>query len=362
MTKGLYIHIPFCERKCNYCDFYSGSFSSDTKTRYVDKLCGEIKKWGRLNTCPIDTIYFGGGTPSLLSSSELRKIITEIRTSFTVTEDAEITCEINPSDDPEFIKTAAKLGVNRLSVGIQSSCDKELQILGRRHSFADAVNTIKAAKNLGISNISVDIMIGLPNSSIDSLNSTLKDILSLDVPHISSYILKIEESTPFYKSGIVLPEEDEVSDQYLYISKMLRSAGYEHYEISNFAKLGFQSRHNNKYWNSEEYIGIGPAAHSFFEGKRFYYTRSIESFMTEPKTVDDGTGGDNQEFIMLALRLSKGLVFKTYENKFGKLPNKFINRARSFNGLCIVDDEAIHLTDEGMLLSNTIISELIEVL
>ncbi len=362
MTKALYIHIPFCERKCNYCDFYSGSFSSDTKTRYVNKLCDEIKKWGRLNTCPIDTIYFGGGTPSLLSSSELTKIITEIRESFTVTEDAEITCEVNPSDDIGFIKTAAELGVNRLSIGIQSSDDAELKILGRRHSFADAVNTVNAAKSFGITNISVDIMIGLPNSSLKSLENTLRDILSLDVPHISSYILKIEEGTLFYKSGIALPDEDEVADQHLFICKELQSAGYEHYEISNFARLGFQSRHNNKYWNSEEYIGIGPAAHSFFEGRRFYYPRSIESFLSAPATIDDGTGGDKHEFVMLALRLSKGLSIKNFENKFGNLPNEFINRAFSFNGLCIVDNESIRLTDEGMLLSNTIISKLIEVL
>ena len=362
MTKGLYIHIPFCERKCNYCDFYSGSYSADTKARYVEKLCDEIRKWGRLNTCPIDTIYFGGGTPSLLSPAELTKIITEIRSFFTVTADAEITCEVNPGDDVDFIKTAAELGVNRISTGIQSSDEKELTLLGRRHSFCDAINTVTAAKNVGITNISVDIMIGLPNSSTESLQKTLKDILSLDVPHISSYILKIEEGTPFYKNGITLPDEDEVADQYLFMSDSLKSAGYEHYEISNFAKSGFQSRHNNKYWNSEEYIGIGPAAHSFFEGKRFYYPRSIESFMNTPRTVDDGTGGDAQEYVMLALRLSKGLSIKEFENKFGRLPNKFINRVRSFKGFCTVDGENIRLTDEGMLLSNAIISELIEVL
>ncbi len=362
MTKGLYLHIPFCERKCNYCDFYSGSFSSETKERYVDKLCYEIEKWGRLNTCPIDTIYFGGGTPSLLTACELEKIMNTVRSSFNICNDAEITCEINPADDGSFIEAAAALGINRLSIGAQSSDDTELEILGRRHSFADAIKTVELAKNNGITNISIDIMIGLPESSIESLECSINDILSLDVPHISSYILKVEEGTPFYKNGILLPDDDAVADQYLFMCEKLQKAGYTHYEISNFAKPSFESKHNNKYWNCEEYIGIGPAAHSFFGGRRMYYPRSIDSFFNDVSPIDDGPGGAKEEFIMLSLRLSKGLVFSKYKERFGSLSEALITKARLYKGLCEVNEDSIRLTNEGMLISNNIITNLLEVL
>lgn len=362
MTKGLYIHIPFCNSKCNYCDFYSGNFSDETRQMYVEKLCEEIEKWGRLNTCPIDTIYFGGGTPSLLSSTQLSDIINSVFKHFRVTCNAEITVEVNPGDDNLFIENAAKLSVNRVSVGVQSSNENELKILGRRHSFRDAVNTIDFARKVGITNISADLMIGLPDSSIKSLDSSLSDIISLELPHISSYILKIEENTRFYKSGITLPDDDTVAEQYLYMTEKLRDSGYEHYEISNFAKQGFQSRHNNKYWICEEYIGIGPSAHSFFNGKRMYYPGSIKEFIDSPTIIDDGTGGDKYEYIMLALRLSRGLVFKEYEKRYGKLPDELIKTATKFKNYCKVDENSISLTDEGMLLSNTIITELTEVL
>ncbi len=360
MTKGLYLHIPFCERKCSYCDFYSGSFSEEIRERYVNKLIEEITKWGRLNTCPIDTVYLGGGTPSLLEPSLLERILGAVRMSFKVTDEAEITCEVNPADSADFISAAATLGVNRLSIGIQSSSDNELKMLGRRHSFADAVNTAELARKYGISNISGDLMLGLPQSSVATLDKSLGDILALELKHISVYILKLEENTPLYKNGTLLPDDDEVSEQYLYMCEALKAFGYEHYEISNFAKSGYQSRHNNKYWMCQEYIGIGPSAHSFFEGKRFYYPRDIKGFINAPKTVADGDGGDSEEFIMLALRLSRGLIFEEYEARFGKLPQKIIKRASLLSGLCTVDDKAIRLTDRGMLLSNSIIAEVLK--
>ncbi len=362
MTKGLYLHIPFCERKCNYCDFYSGSFTPDFRQRYVDKLCREIEKWGRLNTCPIDTLYFGGGTPSLLSPLQLKEILRAVRLNFKVRENTEITCEVNPGDDPHFIEAAASLGVNRISLGVQSSDEKELKMLGRRHSFADAVNTVRFARSVGINNISADIMIGLPESSIKTLDKTVKDILSLDIQHISSYILKVEYNTPFGRSGVALPDDDSVADQYLYMSRAFRDAGYEHYEISNFAKSGYQSRHNNKYWKCDEYIGIGPAAHSFFEGRRMNYPRDIQSFIDGTALIDDGIGGEADEYIMLRLRLSEGLVFSDYEKRFGKVPESLIKKASLYKGLCIVENSCVRLTDEGMLVSNNIITELIEVL
>lgn len=358
---GIYIHIPFCDKKCNYCDFYSGASTPEKRREYAERLSEEIRKWGALTARPIDTLYIGGGTPSLLSFEELSLILAAVRESFSLSPDAEITVEANPSD-PDFIPAAKKAGINRISFGIQSANDDELRLLGRRHNFDTAKKAVSLAREAGFKNISADIMLGLPNSDITSLKKSIDEILALDTEHISAYILKIEENTPFYNLPLELPDEDGTADQYLYLCDRMKAAGYEHYEISNFAKKGFESRHNNRYWRDLEYIGIGPSAHSFFEGKRFYYPRDINAFITEPKTVADGDGGDSDEFIMLALRLSRGLVFSELKERFNiDLPESVIKKAKLFEkgGLLTVDDDRISLTEKGMLVSNGIISELL---
>ncbi len=358
---GIYIHIPFCEKKCNYCNFYSGKADKATRALYVERLCEEIKQWGTQTARPIDTLYIGGGTPSLLSEAELSQILSAVRSSFNLCDDAEITAEVNPSDR-EFIKYAAELGINRLSVGVQSASDEELKVLGRRHLFADAQKAVALARQEGINNISVDIMIGLENSSIETLDFSIDRILDLDAEHISAYILKIEEGTPFGARQVATPDEDSVADQYLHMCGRFAKAGYEHYEISNFAKKGFFSRHNTKYWLDREYIGIGPAAHSFFEGKRFFYPQDIKLFCEKAEITPDGVGGNDEEFVMLALRLKKGLVFSEYEEKFGKkLPLGAVNKAKLLEngGLCKVTQDSISLTDRGMLVSNSIICEIV---
>ncbi len=356
---GLYIHIPFCVKKCNYCDFYSVVPTEDIKARYIESLCREIKKWGERTARPIDTMYIGGGTPSLLSEAELSAVFSAVHESFKLLPCAEITVEANPGDDLDrFFKCAVKLGINRVSIGVQSCLEKELCILGRRHGVNDAKGAVDAARNAGIKNISADIMIGLPNSTGDTLQKSIDGILSLGTEHISAYILKIEKGTPFDLMKIRIPNDDETSDQYLQLCDALRVAGYEHYEISNFAKAGYQSRHNNRYWLQEEYIGIGPAAHSFFEGERLYYPSDIEAFINGVSTVSDGMGGDEYEYIMLALRLSRGLCLKEYEQRFGKPYHPFlIRKAKNFEkfGYCKVNEDSISLTDKGMLVSNTII-------
>lgn len=327
----------------------------------MERLSEEIRKWGALTARPIDTLYIGGGTPSLLSFEELYLILAAVRESFSLLPDAEITAEANPSD-PDFIPAAKKAGINRISFGIQSANDEELKLLGRRHNFTAAKKAVSLAREAGFKNISADIMLGLPNSDIPSLKKSIDEILALDTEHISAYILKLEENTPFYKMPLVLPDEDGTADQYLYLCERMKAAGYEHYEISNFAKKGFESQHNNRYWKDLEYIGIGPSAHSFFEGKRFYYPRDIGAFITEPKTVADSEGGDLFEFIMLSLRLSRGLVFSEFKERFNiDLPESVVKKARQLEkgGLCIVDDNRISLTEKGMLVSNSIISELL---
>ncbi len=362
LTKALYIHIPFCLKKCSYCDFYSGSFNDEIRAEYIVKLTEEIKKWGRLNTCPIDTVYFGGGTPSLLTPREFETLMTAVRSSFIISDNAEITTEVNPGDNFDFLRAAYSLGVNRISLGMQSADDDELKMLGRRHTYSDVVQTVSFIKKLGISNISADIMIGLPYSSVTSLKNSIDGVLSLEVPHISSYILKLEDGTPMAQIGVKLPDDDNVADQYLYMSSELTNAGFSHYEISNFAVSGFESRHNTKYWLCEEYLGIGPGAHSFYNSKRFFYPRSIKDFINDAKPIYDGIGGDKTEYIMLALRLSRGLKFSEFEERFGKLSQKFIDRAKMLRELCVIDDKHIHLTDKGMLLSNSVITNLLEAL
>lgn len=359
---GIYIHIPFCEKKCNYCNFYSVAPNGQV-LEYVNKVSEELVKWGERTARPIDTLYIGGGTPSLLKPDELSALICAVKENFNLQSDAEITIEVNPKDATgDFLASAKKIGVNRISLGVQSSNDDELVLLGRRHNFEDVKRAVKLAGEIGFKNISADIMIGLPFSSAVSLQRSIDDILSLNTEHISAYILKVEKGTPFYERGVLLPDGDSVADQYLQMCNAFKEAGYEHYEVSNFAKNGYESRHNNRYWRCLEYIGIGPSAHSFFEGERFYYPSDLNGFLKGNSVLSDGKGGDPEEFVMLSLRLSRGLVFSEYEERFGqKINEKFKAKAEFFKdrGLCEVDSNRVSLTPGGMLVSNSVILELI---
>ena len=353
---GLYIHIPFCQTKCNYCDFYSVAVTEKVKRDYVIALIREIKQWGGSLSHPIDTVYFGGGTPSLMAE-HLPQIMETVRTSFDVLEDAEVTMEINPADNSkEVLKFAKKSDVNRLSIGAQSGDNAELKILGRRHTTEQTVKTVKNARSMGFDNISLDIMLGLPNSNPATLEKNLKFITDLEPEHISAYILKIEENTEFHKiyDTLNLPDDDKVAEQYLQMCDYLENRGYNHYEISNFSRINKESRHNLKYWELKDYLGIGPAAHSCVFGKRFYYPRDLTDFIKGVSPVPDGDGGSEEERIMLNLRLNKGceLEFNDSLNKKCKLFEK--------NGLLSIKNNRIILTDKGMLLSNSIITEILE--
>lgn len=361
---GLYIHIPFCSKKCAYCDFYSAFYSEEAVKKYTSALIRSIKKWGGLLNRPIDTIYLGGGTPSLLKENII-PLINAVKSNFAVSPDAEITMEINPIGEIEDILGFAKqAGVNRLSVGIQSGNDSELKILGRTHSCKDAENTFKTARRLGFKNISADLMLGLPDSNISALKKSIDFLISLNPEHISAYLLKIEENTLFFKEKdcLALPDDDMQAEQYLYLCDELKRQGYRHYEISNFCKEDFSSRHNTKYWMCEEYLGLGPSAHSFIDGKRFYYTRDLAGFIKGNEPVLDSYGGDENEYIMLSLRLDTGINFSLYKRAFGKdFPESGIKKARLFEkaGLTRFFDGGFALTNEGMLLSNSIINEII---
>lgn len=339
---GLYFHIPFCRSKCPYCDFYSVKYEKELAEKYTNRLIEEIKKYNG----SFDTIYFGGGTPSIIEPELLGKIITASKNQFEISENAEITVECNPSKNLERdFEKYAQYGINRVSIGMQSARNEERFALGRSAGQTEVMKAVNDAKKAGITNISLDVMLGTPKQTLDSLDETFEFIYKTNVTHISAYMLKIEEGTKFFelKDRLALPDEDATAEMYLKTVDELKRQGFNQYEISNFSKPGFESKHNLKYWLLEDYLGIGASAHSMWRGKRFYYDSNFN-------LIDDGNGGSDEEKIMLGLRLTEGinkaLVKKDHE-KFVKM------------GLMTDKGEKISLTPNGMLVSNLIISELI---
>lgn len=361
---GLYIHIPFCKHKCPYCDFFSGNADENAFDNYVIELKDKIKYWSEKAKRDVATVYFGGGTPSVLGADRLCDILDFIKSNFNIQNNAEITVEVNPDSAKTIdFKQMYACGFNRISMGMQTAVEDELRLLGRIHSIDDAKTSVERAKSVGFNNISLDLMMGIPNQTIESLEKSISFCADCEVTHISSYILKIEENTPFYKvqNKLKLADDDMQAEMYLKAVEMLDSLGYKQYEISNFAKQGYESRHNTNYWRCGEYIGIGPSAHSFFEGKRFFYSRSMDDFNNN-KLSFEGTGGDEEEFIMLSLRLKSGLNYSEFEEKFGyTLPSYIIKKAKEYEkyGYTNVTDKSISFTPKGFLVSNSIISELI---
>ncbi|MDD5795976.1 MAG: radical SAM family heme chaperone HemW [Oscillospiraceae bacterium] len=361
---GLYIHIPFCSQKCPYCDFFSKTANDEKICEYTEHLMKSIEYWSRKTDRLVTSVYFGGGTPNMLGEKNLCAVLEKIKACFNISSDAEITTELNPSfSDLLNFENLRKSGFNRLSFGMQSSNNDELKMLGRKHTADEVKSVVINAQNSGFENISLDLMLGIPKQTKSSLAESIKFCKDCNVTHISAYILKIEKNTPFYKkqATLNLPDDDRQAELYLFACEELEKYGYLQYEISNFSKTGYESKHNLTYWECEEYIGIGPSAHSFFDGKRFYYERSFEDFYKN-KIVFDCFGGDKEEYIMLNLRLKKGLDLKKYQDKFKeKIPDSTIKKAESFEkmGLLTLEDNSIRLTKEGFLVSNTIISELI---
>ncbi len=339
---GLYFHIPFCFNKCPYCDFYSVKYCEGESRNYVKRVIEEIKKYSG----EFDTVYFGGGTPSAIPPELIGEILNASKEQFIIDENSEITVECNPKKElREIFEKYASYGINRISLGMQSAVDRERCALGRSAGRTEVERAVNAAKNAGIENVSLDLMLGIPNQTEESLTESLDFIDKMKVQHISAYMLKIEKDTRFYemRDRLSLPDEDIVTELYLKTVKSLGELGFKQYEISNFAKDGYESRHNLKYWRLIPYLGIGKSAHSFWNGKRFYYDVDFN-------LIPDGDGGSDEERIMLSLRLNEGidksLLKKPYE--------QFIKM-----GLMGENKDRVYLTPEGMLVSNTIISELI---
>ena len=355
MTSGLYIHVPFCVKKCNYCDFYSIGGSSTVSDKYIDAVIREIKKYDGIQ---YKTVYFGGGTPSLLSPQQTEKILSQID----IIQDAEITIEANPETVTyDSLCGYRNAGINRISFGVQTAKQQSLETLGRIHSNQKVTKAFENAKKAGFTNISGDVMLGLPDYTYKELDETVELLHSLGATHISSYMLKIEEGTPFaINTPDNIPNDDEMSDFYLYACKKIESLGYKQYEISNFAMDGFESQHNNIYWKLENYIGIGPSAHSCLNGKRFYYPRDLHGFITNPQIIEDGAL-DVDEYIMLSLRLKSGLNLKELKEKWGKeLSPVQLKKLKLMEnqGYIALMDNTISLTPKGFLIENAISCEI----
>ena len=356
MGFGLYLHIPYCLAKCRYCDFYSAGASRGVPDEYVDALIARIKAM-----CPgrPETVYFGGGTPSLLSPAQVSRLVKAAGPL----PGAEVTLEANPETvDEKKLAGFRAAGVGRLSLGVQTADDASLARLGRPHTAAQSKAALAAARAAGFENITGDIMLALPHYTREEFDRTLSLLAEGGAAHISAYLLKIEPGTPFGKNPPQgLPSEDEAADFYLYAVDELAKAGYAQYEISNFAKPGFEGRHNLIYWDCRDYLGLGPAAASCMGGKRFSFGRSTADFLAGAAPAPEGecTGSD---YIMLRLRLAEGLRLSLLKERYGLALDEgrlaFIRRCVAA-GYAVFDGDRLALTPEGMLVQNSILTELL---
>ena len=372
---GIYIHVPFCRSKCQYCDFYSLATKDDkTIDGYLDAVCDHIKEAGELAPgYKVDSIYFGGGTPTFFGADGMAVILTTIRRNFDVDNNAEITFEANPdSVSDRLLHRLRAEGFNRVSLGIQSDDEEMLKRLGRPHTYAQAVTAYHRIRKAGFRNVSVDLMYGLPGQDVYHWQQTLDNVLRLMPEHVSCYALKVEEGTPFHalKDVLNLPDDDAVADMYLAAVETLRGRGYRQYEISNFCRKGLVSRHNMKYWTGGEYLGFGPAASSDFGGKRFTLKRDLQAYIAGIR--DGGDIMDEMEeipmrerageYLMLRLRTNVGIEQNEYEKlfllPFAPLEEELEKQRRLFHATQ-TDSGRWVLTPKGYLVSNDIITDLL---
>lgn len=372
---GIYIHIPFCRSKCDYCDFYSLSGREADMDRYQKALLAHIRETAPLaRHMEVDTIYFGGGTPSYYGAPRLKALLSALRKQFRICRDAEITLEANPdSVDLHSLKRLHRAGFNRLSLGVQSACDAHLRDLHRPHNFQQTCNAVDAARKVGFDNLSLDLIYGLPGQDMTAWQDTLEQVLALHPEHLSCYGLKVEEDTPLahrVADGLSLPDDDLQADMYLYTVDRLAQAGYQQYEISNFSHPHRQSRHNMRYWLTRPYIGFGPGAHSDFGGRRYSFVQDLDSYIhgvldgsniidSSDLIPDRERGG---EYLMLRLRTTHGIeeweYRRTYFMNFAPLES--LLQTYQQHGWAVRENGRWHFTPEGFLLSNQLIGQLLE--
>ena len=378
MNTGLYIHIPFCVKKCNYCDFYSlGCNKSENIERYVNALCKHIENESPLYRDRVfDTVFIGGGTPSVLSVDSTKALLTCLKSYLNIAPDAEISVEVNPGTvTRELAKAYKENGINRVSIGLQSVNNNELKILGRIHTLDEFKVSYGILRDAGIDNINIDIMYALPDQKSEDFMKTLDQVAEFNPEHISAYCLKIEENTHFFKikDSLVLPNEDEQYKMYLDMCKNLSELGYEQYEISNFSKKGFRCVHNLKYWLSKEYVAFGPSAHSYVDSVRYSYRGDINEYMESiengalPKKELEATyeltpEEKMDEYVMLRLRLSDGVDTNEFESRFGISFNERYKKLEMYvkNGYVTEKNGNFAFTPKGFFVSNYILSDILE--
>ena len=373
---GIYIHIPFCKTRCIYCDFYSTT-RSELKSQYIRALCRELtERKEYLKREAVETIYFGGGTPSQLSEEDFKEVFKTIEQVYGMREATEITLEANPDDlTEEYIGMLHTLPFNRISMGIQTFDDATLQLLNRRHNATQAIEAVKRCRQAGFQNISIDLIYGLPGETEQRWAQDLQQAVSLDVEHISAYHLIYEEGTPLYKMlqqhSVSQVDEDSSLNFFSTLIDTLSTAGYEHYEISNFCKPGMYSRHNTSYWQGIPYLGCGPSAHSFDGDSREWnvaslnqYLSSIEQRQRQHETEQLNTQTRYNEYIITGLRTMWGISTEELKKKFGDRLSKYcLEQARSYleNGKLELHNDRLKLTREGIFISDGIMSDLLEI-
>ncbi len=391
---GLYVHIPFCETKCPYCDFNTYEGIDTLIPGYTAALCREIGLWGQVLGNPaVETVFFGGGTPSYLPTEHIESIIESIGAAFDVVPKAEVTLETNPDDlTPSKVSTYLKLGINRLSIGVQALQDDLLKMLGRRHSAAQAVEAYRMAQKAGFTNVSIDLMYGLPYQRVYDWERTLGDVGELSPPHVSMYCLTLEEGTPMAgqieSGGLPEPDPDLAAEMYLMAQEVMRNREYRHYEISNWARPGFESKHNLTYWRNLPYQGVGPGAHSYLGGLRFSTHRSPRRYISElrnerrplpshgmigPEVVKSVPSVDTVEKIdrhlemaetmMMGLRLDTGISVEGFEDRFSVEPaGAYGGTIEDLESLGLLEtiDGSLRLTPRGRLMGNEVFGRFFE--
>ena len=373
---GIYVHIPFCKQKCYYCDFVSYANKNSCIKEYIEAVQSEIKNY-KLKEYIVTTIYIGGGTPSYIKSEYIKKIIETIRSNFEIDKKCEITIEVNPGTVTKpKLQQYKQFGINRLSIGLQTTNNKLLKQIGRIHTYEEFVETYEDAKSVGFNNINVDLIIGIPNQTFEEIKREMEQILKLNPNHISVYSLIVEEGTPLEKiiqeGKYKLPDEELERKMYWYVKKYLEQNGYNHYEISNFAKTGKESKHNQNCWEQKEYIGVGAAAHTYLDNVRYSNIENVEKYISNIKDKKylinriiqekQNLEEKQKEYMLLGLRKINGVSIKEFKNKFGENPiyifRKELEKLEKMK-LIQIDGDEIKLTNKGIDLANIVWQEFV---
>lgn len=366
VVEHIYIHVPFCVKKCGYCSFYSTGYSETEADKYVSALKQEINLYRQKYQLKPKTIYFGGGTPSLLKADAVRSIIKRVGFS----EETEITLEANPSSiTQEYAYQIAKAGINRVSMGVQSMLQKELDLLGRIHDVQQVKDALLCLRKAGIGNISLDLIYGLPDQKLEDLEYSLNELIALTPQHISTYCLSLEKDVPLYSLKNKIPEDEIVAEFYEFIRTRLQRAGFEQYEISNFARIGKESKHNSSYWEDRPYLGLGPAAAGYLDGKRYNnpsllekYNQQIVDEVIMPDFEELSAAEHESEYIFLQLRKCRGINLENFMHIFThNFVDKYVDKIEKFTklGLMKVENGHCYLTPEAYFISNQIMSEFV---